>query len=187
MGCLGVAYKSLGEIRRAIDFFEQALAIHRETGDRRGEGQDLCGLGIAYARLGETRRAIEFYEQALAIAHEIGDRLNEGNALGNLGVAYAHLDETRRAIEFYEQQLVIVREIGDRRGEGHTLWNMSVALDKLGSVFKPSRTPKQPSRFSSKSKTRSPRKSAGYWPNGVLRRSESLKDVHARLRASPVP
>ena len=113
-----LAYADLGDARRAIEFYEQALAIAREIGDRRGEGNALGNLGIAYADLGETRRAIEFYEQRLAIAREIGDRRGEGNALGNLGIAYADLGETRRAIEFYEQALAIAREIGDRRGEG---------------------------------------------------------------------
>ena len=54
--------------------YEQALAIAREIGDRRGEEVNLGNLGLAYAALGETRRAIAFYEQALAIAREIGDR-----------------------------------------------------------------------------------------------------------------
>ena len=83
----------------------RTLAIAREIGDRRGEGQALGNLGIAYADLGDARKAIEFYEQALAIAREIGDRRGEGNALGNLGIAYKDLGEVRKAIEFYEQIL----------------------------------------------------------------------------------
>ena len=60
-----IAYAHLGETRKAIEFYEQALMIAREIGDRRGEGNALGNLGIAYADLGETRKAIEFYEQAL--------------------------------------------------------------------------------------------------------------------------
>ena len=82
----GMAYADLGEVRRAIEYYEQALAIAREIGDRRGEGTDLGNLGNAYADLGQVRRAIEYYEQALAIAREIGDRRGEGNTLGNLGL-----------------------------------------------------------------------------------------------------
>jgi tetratricopeptide (TPR) repeat protein len=93
---------------------KNAWQLHREIGDRRGEGNDLGNLGNAYAALGDARKAIEFYEQALAIAREIGDRRNEGNAwLGNLGLAYAALGDARKAIEFYEKQLAIAP--GDRR------------------------------------------------------------------------
>jgi tetratricopeptide (TPR) repeat protein len=81
--------------------------LHREIGDRRGEGNDLGNLGNAYAALGDARKAIEFYEQALVIAREIGDRRNEGAWLGSLGLAYFALGDARKAIEFYEQALAI--------------------------------------------------------------------------------
>ena len=54
LGNLGNAYADLGETRQAIEYYEQALAIAREIGDRRGEGSALGNLGIAYADLGEA-------------------------------------------------------------------------------------------------------------------------------------
>ena len=134
LGNLGLAYAALGEVRRAIEYYEQALTIAREIGDRRGEGNDLGNLGLAYFALGEVRRAIEYYEQALAIAREIGDRHGEGNDLGNLGNAYAALGEVRRAIEYCEQALAIRREIGDRRGEGNHLANMGLLVREQGDL-----------------------------------------------------
>ena len=132
LGNLATAYKDLGEIQRAIQFYEQALLIDRELGDRRGEGVDLGNLGNAYSDLGETQRAIQFYEQHLSIARELGYRRGEGIALGNLGNAYAQLGETQRAIQFYEQALLIHRELGDRRGEGNVLGNLGGAYMNLG-------------------------------------------------------
>ena len=132
LGNLGIAYRNLGEPRKAIEYHEQALAIAREIGDRRNEGVWLGNLGLAYADLGEPRKAIEFYEQALKIFKEIGDRRGEGAELGNLGNAYADLGEPRKAIEYYEQQLVITRKIGDRRGEGNALGNLGLAYAALG-------------------------------------------------------
>ncbi len=41
----GEAYNDLGEPRKAIEYYEQALKISREIGDRRGEGKDLGNLG----------------------------------------------------------------------------------------------------------------------------------------------
>ena len=66
-------------MRRAIEYYEQALVISREIGDRRGEGTASGQPGHAYAALGEVRRAIEYYEQALVISREIGDRRGEGD------------------------------------------------------------------------------------------------------------
>jgi tetratricopeptide (TPR) repeat protein len=136
LGNLGIAYKNLGETRKAIELQEGHLKIARELGDRRGEGNALGSLGIAYKNLGETRKAIEFYEQWLGIARELGDRRGEGQALGNLGVAYKNLGETHKAIEYYEQVLVIFHEIGDRRGEGDALGNLGTAYTDLGETRK---------------------------------------------------
>src|SRR3989441_4614988 len=84
LGNLGVAYRALGDYRRAIEYYEQHLQIAREIGDRGGEGGALGNLGVAYGALGESRRAIEYLEQALTILREIGNRGGEGSALGNL-------------------------------------------------------------------------------------------------------
>jgi len=132
LGNLGLAYADLGEVRRAIEYHEQALILAREIGGRHAGGAHLGNLGTAYHRLGEVRRAIEYHEQALAISREIGDRRGEGNDLGSLGNAYADLGEVRQAIEYYEQALEIAREIGDRRGEGNRLGNLGIAYKNLG-------------------------------------------------------
>jgi len=142
-GNLGNCYAELGETRRAIELYEQALAIAREIGDRRSEATWVGNLGNCYAELGETRRAIELYKQALAIAREIGDRSGESNQVGNLGTRYAELGETRRAIELYEQALAIAREIGDRRSESLILNNQGEANADLGAWEQAARASEQ--------------------------------------------
>lgn len=113
LGNLGIAYENLGEVHRGIQFYEQALVIHREQGDRRGEFSNLCNLGIAYATLGETRRAIEFHAQALLIGRELGDHRAEGNALWNMSLALDQLGERTQAILHAEQALIIREQIAD--------------------------------------------------------------------------
>src|SRR5262249_40754725 len=72
LGTIGLAYYFLAQVKTAIGFYEQRLAIAREIGDRRGEGATLGNLGLAHADLGQVEKAIGYYEQALAIAREIG-------------------------------------------------------------------------------------------------------------------
>ena len=40
-GNLGVAYQSLGDYRKAIEYHEKRLKIAKEIGDRAGEGRSL--------------------------------------------------------------------------------------------------------------------------------------------------
>jgi tetratricopeptide (TPR) repeat protein len=113
LGTVGLAYANLGQVDKAIGFYEQALVIVREIGDRRGEGVALGNLGNACADLGQVDKAIGFYEQQLVIVREIGDRRGEGAALGNLGNAYAALGQIQKAIGFLEQALQIGQDIKD--------------------------------------------------------------------------
>ena len=52
-------------------FYEHALDIAREIGDRQGEGNHLGNLGATYANLGEMSKARAFVQQALAILEPI--------------------------------------------------------------------------------------------------------------------
>jgi tetratricopeptide (TPR) repeat protein len=136
LGTLGSANWRLARIREATGYFEQGLAIARETGDRRSEGKALSGLGLVYDHLGQVEKAIGYHEQQLVTAREIGDRQGQGIALGNLGIAHSHLGQVEKAIGYFEQRLVIAREIVDRRAEGNALGNLGLAYDELGQVDK---------------------------------------------------
>lgn len=129
---LGLIYATMGEMNRAAECFEKALAIAHATGDRRGESAALGNLGVAYADLGEIGKAIESLERQLEIARETGDRRGEGNALGNLGRAYHSTGEAHKAVALFQEQLSIAREIGDRLGEGNALGALAALHVELG-------------------------------------------------------
>ncbi|MGC9515940.1 tetratricopeptide repeat protein, partial [Methanocrinis sp.] len=52
-------------------FYEKALAISREIGDKRGEGNDLFNMGLSLRALGQNEKAVSFARSALAIFEEI--------------------------------------------------------------------------------------------------------------------
>jgi len=62
----------LKETRRAIELHEQHLAIAREIGDRRGEGNACWNLGLALEKTGETSRAAEVMQVFVDYEREIG-------------------------------------------------------------------------------------------------------------------
>ena len=77
---LGIAYYSLGDFNKAIEYQAQHLAIAKEVGDRAGEGRAYGNLGIAYQSQGDFNKAIQYHTLRLAIAKEVGDRAGEGRA-----------------------------------------------------------------------------------------------------------
>lgn len=60
-------------MEQAIDYHEQALAIAREIGDRRGEWNHLANLGVAYEKLGQMEKARNHRQAAFEIYEEIMD------------------------------------------------------------------------------------------------------------------
>ncbi|MCE2703555.1 MAG: CHAT domain-containing protein, partial [Anabaena sp. 49633_E8] len=118
----------LGQYPKAIEFFQQSLAIFQEIGGRNGQAISLGNLGRAYNDLGQYPKAIEFFQQSLAIFQEIGGRNEVAQSMNNLGLAYYSLGQYPKAIEFFQQSLAIFREIGDRNGEGTSLSNIGLTL-----------------------------------------------------------
>jgi tetratricopeptide (TPR) repeat protein len=132
LGDLGSCRFRLGDYRQAIDLHTQALAIDRDTGDRRGEGIDLGNLGICHHCLGDYRQAIDLYTQALAIACDTRNRQGESASLDNLGICHHDLGDYRQAIDLHTQALAIARDIGDRYLEASALNYLGRAWLSLG-------------------------------------------------------
>jgi tetratricopeptide (TPR) repeat protein len=80
-----------------LEYYQQALAIIRQIGDRSGVGTTLNNIGLVYNYLGQYPKALDYYQQALAIARQIGDRSTEGKTLNNIGLIYSRLEEYPKA------------------------------------------------------------------------------------------
>ena len=59
-------------MKKAIEYYEQVLAIAREIGDRQGEGNHLGNLGNAYIQMGDDETGLAYLLQAEAIFQSIG-------------------------------------------------------------------------------------------------------------------
>ena len=133
---LGLAYNSLGESRKAIEFYQLSLTIATETGNKSLEGGVYSNLGSAYESLGESRKAIEFYQLSLTIATETGDKSLKGIVYNNLGFAYRSLGESRKAIEFFQLGLTIATETGNKSMEKTVYKGLGKAYHSLGEYRK---------------------------------------------------
>jgi len=89
---LGWLHGDMGNAKKAIDNYEQALAIYKEVyGDKHIDvGKILNSIGLAWYALGEPQKAIEYYQQALSIARKVhGARHHTvATTLNNIGSAW---------------------------------------------------------------------------------------------------
>jgi tetratricopeptide (TPR) repeat protein len=101
----------IGQYDEALNYYNQALVIAREVGDRVGEGDTLTYIGFVYKAKGQHDQALEYFNQALVITREIGDRAGEGNNLAYIGKVHQAKGQYNQALEYYNQALVIAREL----------------------------------------------------------------------------
>jgi CHAT domain-containing protein/Tfp pilus assembly protein PilF len=125
-------HDNAGEPRKALELYEQALALAKASGDKRIGAQILVSIGGVYKSLGEMPKALDNYNQALPQQRAIGDRRGEGQTLNNIGAVYDSMGEPRKALEQYKQSLAFRQSTSDRRGEAQTLVNIGGIYDLLG-------------------------------------------------------
>ena len=91
---------------------EAALAVAREVGNRRLEGNTLCNLGLLHQVQGRFGEALDQLEAALAVARDMGNAHLECVVLCNLGMVYDSLARFDEARDHFEAALAIARAMG---------------------------------------------------------------------------
>jgi CHAT domain-containing protein/tetratricopeptide (TPR) repeat protein len=128
----GFLYYTLDQNRKALEYYEKALAILKALGDQVGEAKTLNNIGIAYSDLGQQQKALEYYEKAFPIIQEKGVPAEKGALLKNIGAVHEALGQKREAIKYYEEALSIIQEVGSRTREADLLRSIGALYYILG-------------------------------------------------------
>jgi len=127
-GNLGLVYRTQGNLTKAIEFFEKALAIDESMGNKAGMAIAYGNLGNVYYIQGNLTKAIEFFEKALAIDESMGNKAGMAIAYNSLGLVHYTQEDLTKAIEFHEKALAIDESMGNKEG-------MAIAYNNLGNVY----------------------------------------------------
>ncbi|MBP0020254.1 MAG: tetratricopeptide repeat protein, partial [Cyanobacteria bacterium SBLK] len=114
----------------AIAFYENALALHRQIGDRHWEAKSLSQLASALEYV-EPSRAIEHYRQAIALYRDIGKPSAAELALRSLGRIYKNGEDYPNAIETFQGSIALGREIGNPIAERQSLRDIADIYETL--------------------------------------------------------
>lgn len=138
---LGQTYSAMGRGTEAMDYFNRALPLWEEAGQKGGEALTLNNMGRAYADLGQKQNALDAFNRALGIWRNIGNREGEALTLNNMGRLYRDLGLQQTALDYYNQALPIWRETGTKAGEG-------LALNDIGRAYADMRQPHKAIEYS---------------------------------------
>jgi tetratricopeptide (TPR) repeat protein len=129
---IGKMYLKLNQYRNALDYYQQALDIHRKLGDNQEKAYDLFHIGSVYGSFYQNKKALDYYLQAVAIFQKIKNKQAECASLSNIGAIYNTLDQYKTALEYSQQALAISRNINDRKAEKRSLNNIGISYKNLG-------------------------------------------------------
>lgn len=130
---IGYAYNRVGELQKALEFYEQALSIWRTlTSHQHNAADTLYNLGGTYAYIGKPAEAVRSYQEAIKLRRLLGNKNGIAYALNSLGQVYINVGEFQSALEAYQEALRLRIEIGDIGGQARTLSNISGVYFYLG-------------------------------------------------------
>ncbi len=112
----------------AAVYANQALALARGIGFRRGEGEALNRLGAAL-RESNLSKALELFQQSLRIAEDLHDRNLVAQNLRSIGIIYVYLRDQREGLAYYFRALCIGQELHNQRRVVIDLSNIGLAYD----------------------------------------------------------
>jgi CHAT domain-containing protein len=125
---LGEVRYSSGNLKNALELFEQALHLWSDVKDRQGQARAQINMGYAHLDSGNLPEARTHFEKALALFQELDDRQGAAQSFIAIGGIYSFLGEKQKALNLLNQARQHIRAYGNRQAE-------TVALNWLGKVY----------------------------------------------------
>jgi tetratricopeptide (TPR) repeat protein len=115
LNSIGVTLHSLGRQEEAVSHLQEALQLHRRSGQRLLEGHALAALGKISDEARSLDNAREYYNASLEIRREIGDRKGEGWMSHHLARILFSLGGEAQAVPLLNHATAIAAETGDKQ------------------------------------------------------------------------
>ena len=107
MRYIAFAYRSTGDLERALRFQFKALRYSRKYSLNEVTQPLLNDIGVVYRNKGQNSKALEFYFQALE-----GENFSAiGSAYSNIGTIYSKQKEYKKALQYYKKSLSIFEKL----------------------------------------------------------------------------
>jgi tetratricopeptide (TPR) repeat protein len=123
---IGHVFQIQGNLEKSLKYYQQALKINREIGNKDGEAVNIGNIGVIYRIQGNLKYALKYYQQALEINREIGNKEREAGIISNIGVIYRIQGNLEKALKYYQQALEIDKKIGFKEGKANDINNIGV-------------------------------------------------------------
>jgi tetratricopeptide (TPR) repeat protein len=130
--CLGSLHLQRSEAKLAIHYFQEALALNRETGQLLGELTNLKGIGMVYESLEMNDSALFYLEGVLEIMSTMEEPRGIASMQLIIGKLLLKTGHYREAREMFETSMSIFSSLNDDTGICLNMYKLAEALHYLG-------------------------------------------------------
>lgn len=121
-----------GELQRSRALLDEAIAMFRQLGDRRGLAETLNHVGVVLRRQGAHTQAIPVHEETLALFREAGNSFEITETLNILGICHRKRGDYDRAVALSREALAIAQDSSLRRQVAVSLVTLGHTLQQQG-------------------------------------------------------
>ncbi len=125
---MAVAYRMVSKPQEVLRSEQEALAIWRKIGQKRGLAYSLNEMARAQASLGNTKEALSNFQEALQTRRDIGDRRGLADTLIDLGNFHEDHGDYDPALKMYREALDLERDLGNESFQ-------AICLNNIGTVY----------------------------------------------------
>ncbi len=121
-----------GNFEKAIDLFNQSIAIAAKINAKDVIAKCYRNLGVVEAYQSNYDTSIEFFEKTMALEDELDDKVGVSTCLTNIGIIYNYKGNHIKSLEYQEKALAVSEQIGDKKAISVSLVNLGASYDDQG-------------------------------------------------------
>jgi CHAT domain-containing protein/Tfp pilus assembly protein PilF len=135
---IGAVYEALDDDKKALPYYEKALAAARKINNRDLVATNLfCVAAITSRTFHQYEKALDLFEESQAIFRELNNKESLAVVLFNAGKALQILGRYEKALSYFDQSLKMNRELNNPGGVAGSLNLIGNVYADLGQLDKP--------------------------------------------------
>ncbi|MDZ7830501.1 MAG: tetratricopeptide repeat protein [Desulfobacterales bacterium] len=129
---IGLVHRERGDYEKALETFDQALAIDTELQSKWAMAYDYRNKGLTYLEMKQPETAVPLFEKAFELSNAIGNQINAAKARLGLGNALLALKTYESAKDAYSEALSLSKKMRIKETHWRALYGLgrvSLALE----------------------------------------------------------
>ena len=131
---LAGVYITNGDLDRALQLYEESLALKEQLGDKQGKAASLHQMAAVFLTRGDLDRALQLYEESTELSEQLGDKKGKAASLSNMAQVFLTRGDLDRALQLYEESLALLEQLGDKKGKAASLHQMAAVFLTRGDL-----------------------------------------------------